>query len=260
MNLIVNENIFRHQTTRGFDYFINKKFYQLAERHHCRIKRRKNIPPSGSETNSTNSRGTRESTKVPPDTSSEPKKDSSIGSLSIGETWNNTNPSTHDSVPESIRSVPTQQNQTDNTPIDGTLPEQHNKNTLERDIKNFITSKISLQINEYFSKNHPSSAIKKYFNDHLPPYTSIDATEVNVIQEFIAKFDEEYRQGAEKLRAQMTWVNDNMSSFEKKFNKKFDEGINTLLADAGNFVSSKRDEFSTDLQDASKKFNPRLLS
>ena len=37
-NLIVNENIFRHQTTHGINYFINKQFYQLAERHHRRIK------------------------------------------------------------------------------------------------------------------------------------------------------------------------------------------------------------------------------
>ena len=231
-NLIVNENIFRHQTTHGFNYFINKQFYQLAERRHCRIKRRKNIPPSGSETNSTNSRRTQESTKVTPDTSSEPKKYSYLGSLSIGETWNNTNPtsnpSTHDSVPASIEPVPTQQNTTDNTPIGSTPPEQHNKKSLEGEIQNFITSEISLQINEYFSKNPPSSAIEKYFTENPPQYTSINAVEVNVIQESIAKFDEEYCQGVEKLRARMTWVNDNMSSSEKKFNQKFDEGIDTL--------------------------------
>ena len=91
-NLIVNEKLFRHQTISGFNYFINKQFYQLAERHHRRISRQKKIPSSSSTTNSTNSRATRDSTKNPPDTSSEPKKNSSICSLSIGDTWEQTNP------------------------------------------------------------------------------------------------------------------------------------------------------------------------
>ena len=72
-NLIVNEKVFRHQTTNGFNYFINKQFYALAERHHRRISRQRKIPQSSSTTMSTNSHGTRDSSKIPPDTSSEQK-------------------------------------------------------------------------------------------------------------------------------------------------------------------------------------------
>ena len=41
--LISEQILFRQQTTNGFLYFIDKNFYELVERHHCRISRQKRI-------------------------------------------------------------------------------------------------------------------------------------------------------------------------------------------------------------------------
>ncbi len=198
-NLIVNEKIFRQQTTNGFNYFIDKQFYGLAERHHCRISRRSKTPQTTTDSGN-NSTTSRDSPVLTNTSSTEPvqvAKDSSVGSLLIGDTWANQVPYNSTTRPSDSFS--------DKSPA--LLPQsppttpQTNDNDMHEHIKQFISSEIQLQL-------------KQYHDDNFPSYDPAIVSDLKRTHDFFRSFEDEYRQSADKLRTRMEWVNKNMESYE----------------------------------------------
>ena len=56
----------------------------------------------------------------------------------------------------------------------------------------------------------------------------------------------------------MTWVNNNLDSYKKKFNQKFDDGLDNIFQEASDMIASKRDEFFNKISNHSSQLQSKL--
>ena len=251
-NLIVNEKIFRHQTTSGFNYFIDKQFYGLAERYHRRISRRTTTPPPTSDISrkSTSSHTSPVRTNTPSNERAPTTKDGSIGSLLIGDTWEDDRTKSLQVPIEHVKTTPQPSDDTSekSLPLLQQSPTQlHQKieNDVREEITKLVASEVSLQLKKYHDEN-PSS---------YDPNILTDLTKTHA---FFQDFEEEYRQHADKLRSRMEWVNNNMVSYEQKFHERFDDGLEKLLTNATDVMNRKRTQFSTFVDETTTELNSKV--
>ena len=205
-SLVSDQIIFRQQTTSGFLYFIDVKFFKLAERHHRQISRRQSTlrsrPPSPkSNAGNSDSDSTIIEITTHTDASKRPEKESSIGSLSIGDTWEDTsnknknkkNKNTRMSTPEKPspprNPVPTSvtnleeimDNEITDTMVEICTPTKPKASEhLSNDIQLFIRTEVSEQLKQQSSPRH-----NKLYVD-----------EIRQAHAFIDKFEEEYKTSA----------------------------------------------------------------
>ena len=177
----------------------------------------------------------------------------SIASLSIGETWEDTDHKTDDrAIAASSTSQQIPSSTTTGTAIsksdinianfDHDIPTksidiqqspQNDTNNPHHDIKDFITAEISTQVQQYFEKHASFLRIN----------------ELQKTQVFIDNFNEEYKSEADKLRGRMEWVNANMVSYEKKFNNRFDTEFHKILHSTNKYIDDKKNDFLQTVED-----------
>ena len=104
-----------------------------------------------------------------------------------------------------------------------------------QDIKQFTVSKISDQI--HLRHTNENTARNLYVDENR---------QANA---FIERFEDEYKDGADKLCSHMSWINANMDSYEKKFNHCFKENLDALLKEARISFASKTDQLSQQLEE-----------
>ena len=264
--LVSEQLLFRQQTTSGFLYFINNKFYKLAERHFRRVSRRQSstkdklkspkITPKSnhSTTGSSNSSTIIEiPSTIPTDNANKPtsKNNSTIGSLSIGDTWEDT------SLGKEKSSATTKPpSKTPSSPADNPISTSVTDITaiMDKDITDtMVEITTPMRPSQYLLNEQLLVAIKNEISAQLDKYLhgNLKIDEIRHAHEFVEKFDEDYKAGAEKIRARMSWVNANMESYEKKFLTKFEDAFQNVLEDAKVSIKNHQKTFSDQLDDMS---------
>lgn len=271
-NLISDQMLFRQQTTSGFLYFIDKNYFKLVERHHRRISRQRNIRTSrntspveefkDNDNVSTSSKSTVldiPSTTIP--TESPQVNDPSIGSLSIGDTWEDTknkstgnapvsiqsphaaSPPTKDVVSQSVTNIAEQMDQDiQETLQDIQTPSKDYTSDLQTNIKQFIQSEINAQLQ--FSLQDSTSYL------HIDTLTQSRA--------IIDKHEEEYKESAAKIRGRMEWVNANMASYERKFQQRYDDDLQMLIRKHTDFLTKKQSDFNDYVDDMKSSTDSKI--
>ena len=279
-NLISTQLIFRQETVSGFIYFIDITFSKSAERRHRRISRQKSVSHGRRSTTSTNNNtnddsdsqattiGENPSNTNPGLSHNNPtnKATSSIGSLSMGDTWEETSP-----VPPPTSTSPTKDSHSSLLPSKDpnlTYGSPGIEETKDNDITETMIaiqtpttsqtqSILPNQIKEFIASEISSQLKSTHTNDDSSGQLYVD--EIRNAHEFIEKFDKEYKEGADKIRSRMNWINANMDSYEKKSHQRFDEGLSKLLTDAEALVRSKTETLSRTLDGIKSSFETKAM-
>ena len=271
--LVSEQLLFRQQTTGGFTYFIDNKFYKLAERHFRRVSRRQSSaqgkskspeqPPQSnhSTTDSSNASTIIEiPSTIPTANDNKPtSKDSTIGSLSIGDTWEDTSRAKAKSFPSNTTKPPSkttnsQANEnisnsvTDitaimekditDTMVEISTPAKSLRHVSRDQIQNIITNEVSTQLDKYLHGN-------------------LKLDEIREAHEFVEKFEEDYKAGAEKIRARMSWINANMESYEKKFHTRLEDAFQIVIADAKESIRTLQQIFTEQIENMSSEIQTK---
>ena len=262
-NLVSGQILFRQQTTSGFLYFIEKSFYKLVERHHRRIsrqkhKRRSNHTSPVSETKdmdetSTSSKSSIIDIPIPqvPSKSQQTNTQTSIGSLSIGETWGSTNQ--QQLVPSQVQATSTTASV--QSPENISKSVTHITNVMEQDISDTMAA-ITSPTKDYTDdlqsniKDFVQSAIKTELQTYIAQHASfLQTNELKKTQELLAYLHTEYKAGADQLRGRMEWVNNNMTSYETKFHTRFEDELKDMISSTSTFMREQKEDFKEKVDD-----------
>ena len=255
-SLVSDQLVFRQQTTRGFHYLIQKKFFSLATRHNRQITRQntRTSPPTfkpneavneSKSESPTNSDSTTSFTEIPtlnnhnsndgghesPTIIGTPSgSESSIDSLSIGDTWESTNQMNRTTSPADDRSqINTPTSVVSPVPEDISPTVTKITKQMNRDIKQTITAVREADSND---NNHLKISTRQYIDAEVQRLIDEKATHLQGLEDKVSRM--------EKLFDDIQTSKENLDTLEDQYKKGSERSIDGYIGSIQKWKSMRR--------------------